>query len=225
MELICYRKREPQTVVYDECDHDLVMSVRWHVRAADGYAYGRIRERNILLHRLLMGVTNPIIHVDHINGNPLDNRRENLRLCNRIDNAKNRRVSKTNKCGYKGVHKKIRTNHFVASITSNNKRVFLGSSLSADECARIYNYAARELHGEFAKYNDVYPLFPDNYRIGDILSIRNKSGTKGISWCKTRKKWVVTISINGKNKTVGRFEKIEAAEAKIKEVAEYGLSR
>ena len=49
---------------------------------------GDSRGKNIRLHRLLMHIEDDNSVIDHINGNPLDNRKQNLRICNRGNNQK-----------------------------------------------------------------------------------------------------------------------------------------
>ena len=60
------------------------------------------KRKVILMHRQLTNAP-PGMDVDHINGNPLDNRRENLRVCSHADNQKNTNRRSRNKSGYKGV--------------------------------------------------------------------------------------------------------------------------
>ena len=56
------------------------------------------------IHRIIMGINNPKIQVDHINGNGLDNRKNNLRLCNSAENNRNKlKPNKNNTSGYRGI--------------------------------------------------------------------------------------------------------------------------
>ena len=72
-------------------------------RARTGYAMSGDRRDSI--HRLVMG--NPKgMQVDHINGDTLDNRKENLRVCTRSQNMQNKKLHSHSKTGYKGVHEK-----------------------------------------------------------------------------------------------------------------------
>jgi hypothetical protein len=93
--------------------------------------------------------------IDHINGDGLDNRRENLRPCNQFENAQNRRVSKSNKVGLKGVYEDRSRSvvKYRAQISAFGKRYRLGSFLSPTDAARAYDHAALSLHGNFAVTN------------------------------------------------------------------------
>ncbi len=91
--------------------------------------------------------------VDHVNGNGLDNRRSNLRLCAHAENLRNRKIHKNNKSGFKGVRKRKESSLWRAEIRSNHKFYFLGNFHSAEEAAHAYDAAALKLHGEFARLN------------------------------------------------------------------------
>lgn len=103
------------------------------------------------LHRFILGVTDPTIHVDHINGDGLDNRRCNLRLCTASQNASNKKLSKgTSK--YKGVYK-VKDFKYISYITINYKRINIGTFITEEDAARAYDTKAKELHKEFANLN------------------------------------------------------------------------
>lgn len=87
--------------------------------------------------------------VDHINGNKLDNRRENLRACTNTENLRNRAMHKNNKAGVKGVF--ARGSKFRAQIRSDGKRYHLGTFDTPEAAGAAYAAAATRLHGEFAR--------------------------------------------------------------------------
>mgnify|MGYP003656276584 CR=1 FL=1 len=100
------------------------------------------------------------MEADHINHDPLDNRRANLRLCTRSENARNTRGHSSSKNKYKGVTYHT-AGHYPAGrrwrayTRVNGKRVWLGYHATEDDAARAYNdYAIKEF-GEFACLNDV----------------------------------------------------------------------
>lgn len=79
--------------------------------------------------------------IDHVNGNPLDNRWLNLRLATHSQNGHNKKVTKSNSTGVKGVSKS-KNGKFKATIN-------LGSFNTVEEAKVVYDEAARKLHGEF----------------------------------------------------------------------------
>lgn len=104
-----------------------------------------------LMHRIILGISDPKIEVDHRNGDPLDNREENLRLATHAQNNMNVGV-KTSRTGYKGVEI-TRSGRYSARIRENNRRHFLGTFSDPISAAKAYDTAARVLHGEFARTN------------------------------------------------------------------------
>lgn len=93
--------------------------------------------------------------VDHINGDTLDNRRDNLRLATNSENQFNRDLPAHNTTGYKGVYANpgSKRRPWVAKITVNYKQQYLGSYHTAEAAARAYDIAARKIAGDFARGN------------------------------------------------------------------------
>ncbi|MGD9110451.1 MAG: AP2 domain-containing protein [Phycisphaerales bacterium] len=94
------------------------------------------------------------LFVDHINCNALDNRRANLRIVTRMQNAKNRSKSKK-KCSsiYKGVSWNKSSKKWCALIRANHKPIYLGYFDDEIEAAKAYDAAAKKYHKEFACLN------------------------------------------------------------------------
>jgi len=103
-----------------------------------------------LLHRIIMNPCRNMV-VDHINGDGLDNRKSNLRVCTQAKNLANKRKNKYSKSRYKGVVKQSNGSKFVARC----KDIYLGSFVSEHEAAAAYNKKALELFGEYAYINKI----------------------------------------------------------------------
>src|SRR5262245_55156316 len=101
-------------LLFDEEDRQIVESHEWYAMKQPHchiyYVVAPIRDAKtrrqtttVRFHRLVMGVTDPKIGVDHINRNGLDNRRQNLRLASQAQNLGNTKTRTDNRSGYKGV--------------------------------------------------------------------------------------------------------------------------
>ena len=108
------------------------------------------KKRNaILMHRLIMNLTDRKIEVDHKDHNGLNNQKNNLRKCTHQENLKNRLACGKSK--YLGVS--VCANRYLGFIKSNNKTIYLGIHKTEMEAAKAYDAKAKELHGEFANLN------------------------------------------------------------------------
>ena len=119
------------------------------------YAKASIGGKQVLLHRLVaerMGLSLDGV-IDHINGDALDCRRENLQACTHQQNIMKQRHQVTAKNKYKGVMQF--RNKWRSRITINGKTMHIGMFASAIEAARAYNEKAKELFGDFANLNEV----------------------------------------------------------------------
>ena len=92
--------------------------------------------------------------VDHIDGNILNNKIENLRGCDTSRNAMNQTIAKNNTSGFKGVSWDKKSKKWKVSIMKNNKYIYLGLFLNANEGAKAYDKKALEIYGEFSKTNE-----------------------------------------------------------------------
>src|SRR5208282_1837274 len=118
------------------------------------YAMAQIHGHMHRMHRMILQAK-PGQLVDHINRNGLDNRRSNLRLCSHSDNMHNSKIRKQNTTGFKGVTwygHKYPSKPFVAQIMANRQPRFLGCFATAEEASAAYEKAAKELHGNFARF-------------------------------------------------------------------------
>ena len=143
----------------DDEDYPEMSKHNWQGMLAGKYYVVRSSykpRRSYRAHRVIMGVTDPKVQVDHINGNPLDNRRCNLRICSQSENLRNKSKYSSNTSGFKGVSFRKDRKHpdrFRAYITLNLKRHYLGYFLTAEDAAHAYDDKAMELFGEFAHLN------------------------------------------------------------------------
>ena len=136
----------------DSKDFPIISSYKW---CFDGrYATTHIKGKKNYLHRLLLNVPKGMFS-DHINGNKLDNRRCNLRLCTPSQNSMNIPLTAKNTSGYKGVYFEKERNKWRAQIKFKDKRVRIGRYLTALEAAKTYNQYAKKYFGEFARLNYV----------------------------------------------------------------------
>lgn len=103
------------------------------------------------LHRALMGDPEGLV-VDHINGNKLDNRRYNLRVCSTKENIRNS-AAQSGSSSYKGVHWDKSKSKWTATIKVDRQSKFLGRFDSEEDAARAYDTAAKEYFGEYARLN------------------------------------------------------------------------
>lgn len=111
------------------------------------------RQKIIFMHRIIMNPPKGMF-VDHINGDGLDNRRENLRICTISQNTANSVRPSTNTSGYKGVQSSGRsTRPWKATIHAKGITKYLGAYRTKEEAAIAYDKKAVELYGEFAKLN------------------------------------------------------------------------
>lgn len=109
-----------------------------------------------MMHKIIMtrivGAELPRFQIiDHKDNNPLNNTRENLRLATAAENARNRAKDPHSKSGYKGVRPQ-KNGKFSAYIGINRKTIRLGTFDTAEEAHAAYCEAAKELFGEFARY-------------------------------------------------------------------------
>lgn len=132
----------------DAADVSIAQTARWS-RLTSGYIVGRNRDGFRFLHRLILPCVDGRI-ADHINGDKLDCRRSNLRLCTHVENSRNAGTTKGRQ--YKGVGV-LPCGRFRARIMVNRKEIALGWHDTASDAARAYDAAALRYFGEFARLN------------------------------------------------------------------------
>lgn len=148
-----------QTATIDDTDKDL-LQYKWYIGGTKRYAQRIIlkpKRTSRSMHREIMGriLDRPLTkadEVDHIDGNPLNNCRANLRLAPHQMNLGNTKRYKSNKSGYKGVSLVRYNGKWEASIQVNRKTRHLGKFDTPEEAHEAYKRAAIEIFGEFARF-------------------------------------------------------------------------
>lgn len=135
----------------DAEDAPLVGGHKWCVNGK-GYVSSKMDGKQVQLHRVLLAdELSKGMQVDHVNGDKLDNRRSNLRVCTPAQNMANQRARN----GYKGVSYSNSLRQWRASIRHNYRFIHIGYFAVPEAAARAYDQKARELKGEFAWINGV----------------------------------------------------------------------
>jgi hypothetical protein len=148
----------------DDEDYDRITVHPWRtLKNRDGKFYvignpsmkGKLTRTTLYMHREIIPV--PFgMEIDHINGNRLDNRKSNLRVCDRQQNCMNaskRKDATTSK--FKGVGFDKRCGKWRARVMLDRKEHWCGHYELEHDAAIAYNSKAKELFGEFARLNEV----------------------------------------------------------------------
>lgn len=122
---------------------------------SNGYVNIGIKKKYYFAHRLawlyFYGEF-PKKNIDHINGNPTDNRISNLREATFEENSRNVGITKRNNSGFKGVYFVKKRKKWASRCSLNKKEVYLGSFNTAEDAAKAYQEFAIKHHGEFARF-------------------------------------------------------------------------
>ena len=154
---------------YDKETGNLIWKIKpssrgHHVKAGDiagtlkshGYICVGINYNSYRAHRLIFLMHKGYLPktIDHINGDKLDNRIENLRAATVGQNQHNRKTNANNTSGYKGVSWNKALKKWTARITLERKIIHLGYFANVEEAAEVVRKAREELHGDFANHGD-----------------------------------------------------------------------
>lgn len=126
-----------------------LLGKKWYIqtnKSGNSYAFRMEGNRKIYLHRLIMGAQQGEF-VDHKNGNGLDCRLSNMRICTRAENNANSSPRKDNKSGYRGIGWSSHADLWRLRL----KNKHYGYFKTIEEAIKKYNQLAEEMYGEFAK--------------------------------------------------------------------------
>lgn len=145
----------------DDGDFEFLNQWKWYVHPClhTWYAYrnneANWKKRKTIMHRIIFEHIPIGYQIDHINGNGLDNRRSNLRLCTCAQNQWNQSMRTDNTSGYRGVFWHKSSKCWTSSIRVHGKQIYLGLFKDKESAAVVYNEAALKYFGEFARVNEV----------------------------------------------------------------------
>lgn len=122
-----------------------------------GYRIARVCGKLLQVHRLIFiwhfgEIENGLV-IDHIDGNGLNNRIENLQAITQGHNINKRRMMKNNTSGFIGVTWSKQNKKYLATIYYKKGHVHLGCFDDPKEAATAYDQAATTLYGKFANTN------------------------------------------------------------------------
>jgi len=165
-----------KTILVDDEDFEILSQWKWSL--SNGYATRRLKrlngkQRDQKMHRFLMGEPKGK-QIDHINGNKLDNRKSNLRICSIRQNRYNMPQRSDNKSGYKGVYWCNQAKKWIARIRFENRLYYLGRFTDPKLAAFAYDKAALKFFKEFAFLN-----------FNKIQTITTKEDLNGRNHCST----------------------------------------
>jgi len=157
MKLYNRQSYEVAETVFDASDVPKIAGKKWHCDALNYVVMDEYNpRRKIPFARELMQCGDKRLHVDHIDGDSLNNRKSNLRICTAKNNHRNKHKSHIGESKYKGVSLTGNAkNPYRAKIRINSKGLHLGVFNDELVAAKAYNDAALKHFGEFAHLNEV----------------------------------------------------------------------
>lgn len=150
-----YVSGRDKPAIIDKEDYEKAKNFHWNNETPYLYTTTTVQKNNkkqiIRLHRLILGIEDNDVFVDHINGNPLDNRKSNLRVVTPQQNAFNHKVRKNNTSGVSGVRLIKKNNTWNSRIVVNKKEISLGCYKSFKDAVTARKEAEKKYFGEYRR--------------------------------------------------------------------------
>lgn len=150
------RLTQGKSAIVDISDYNNLKDKKWHaVRKSKKRWYARSKENGkmVFMHRKIMKTPKGKI-TDHINGDGLDNRKRNLRICSPAQNIHNQGIRSGKKSSqYKGVSWSTEKSKWRAQIVVRPKSIHLGYFDDEESAAEAYDNAAEKYFGNYARVN------------------------------------------------------------------------
>lgn len=171
IEIISRKNKIIKTVLLDDEDFLFINRWKWHLSESNGLYYAMRNERradgsiyHVSMHRVIMGVFDKEIEIDHKDHNGLNNQKYNLRTCTGDENKRNRSKTKNTSSKYMGVHLRVRVykNGFIYKTWISNlhtrknkstRKSFPYTEQGEIDAAKYYDQLASKQYGEFANLN------------------------------------------------------------------------
>lgn len=205
------------TALVDAADLPMLEARSWYVYKGGStrYAYSPAKRGvgpRVDMHRLIMGVHRREEWVDHLDGNGLDNRRQNLRIAVGGQNQAHRiKLQARNTSGFAGVRKSAKSSRWEAFIRWEGKRHFLGAFVDKIKAAEVRKAAEVILFGAFApQFSQGMDRLVGKYQtIADL--VRGECESKGSTGIRNVQhphlKWIVIV----RGVRLGSFDRVEKA--------------
>lgn len=146
----CIFKVKDQEIIIDEEIFYEIMKYKWHKRK--NYFRGEVNGKRVGLSNFIMNYYKDDI-IDHINNNPLDNRKSNLRIVTVHQNSMNCSSNKNSTSKYIGVSFDKKSKKWRSHIRPNGKQIHLGTFSDEIEAAKVRDTATKKYFGENGKLN------------------------------------------------------------------------
>jgi hypothetical protein len=205
-------------------DYDKISQYEWHKTTDGKYVEGSVKGKTITMHRFIMNPDNDKV-IDHYNGNGFDNRRSNLTICTRAENARNLTISKKKNTKYRGVYyNKLSIKKYSVNFEYKSKCICIGSFDNELDAADAFDMYIVHNNINFIKLN--FPEKKNEYLKRELTSFKKKLTSQyyNVYLLKDGKTFISTIKQNKKVLILCKSNnEIECAETYDKYIVENNI--